>query len=188
VAPTVCPGYDEQRAVEAVAALYSWQWIAERATTGSGLEDVKPVPASVGTAVNGLLALDGELPVLELAEAFGSADISAFRRLISDLTAKNVDEDFLADAVSRFNQEVRRYESRQEFARTAELVTLMVSASVAGGGAAPWYLPYLLGFLYLFLRNFASGRVGAIRKWFHRFRSGPRPPVHQWIWSTGCGV
>jgi hypothetical protein len=79
--------------------------------------------------VDGLLALNNDVPVVEFAKGFRGPDVARFREIVRSLTAWNQDEDHLSDAVKRFNDEVRRYEPRSSRLRTANISGVVAAVS-----------------------------------------------------------
>lgn len=100
--PKSTDGYDESGHAELIATVYS----------GRGPIAVPVIDRGVQTVLNGVLAVDNDVPVLTFAKEFESGDIERLRDLVVRIASENVDDDYLGEAVSKFNAEVRRYENR----------------------------------------------------------------------------
>lgn len=152
-------GYDETKACDLLATLYDplnstrRQW---------------PEPQALD-AIADILAIDNDVALMPFAKEFSSADIVRLRELVTRLTRENLDVDYLRDAISSFNAEVRHYERRPERLKAVNLVGLMATGLAAAGalkagqpgaelGAA------LLGILLHFWMDTAPARSRAAGK------------------------
>jgi hypothetical protein len=79
--------------------------------------------------VRGLLTTDASLVVLRAV----SPPLVALLLFIAQLSRDNVDPDFLADAIRKFNAEVRHYEKRPDVLKCLNVVGLMSASAVAFG-------------------------------------------------------
>jgi hypothetical protein len=114
-------GYDEGNACDLVAGVYG--------PGGSGRLGVQPKTAL--SAITDLLALDSRVSVVDFAAEFSSSDINRLRETVLKLTRENVDPDYLADAIEKFNKEVRRYERRPDLLKGVNVVGLFSAGAAA---------------------------------------------------------
>ena len=120
VFPASTAEYSAQIATEICAGIYS------------GVEKT-PVPTSFGdvhTVLEGVLGLDNDAPVADVATAFRGADIDALRAAVHRIAEPNLDPDFLRDAIARFNARVTAYDAAVK--RQAKWDVGAGSAAVAG--------------------------------------------------------
>jgi hypothetical protein len=120
VFPASGQGYSAQAATELCSALYS------------GVQKA-PVPTNFGdvqTVLQGVLGLDNDAPVTDVAAAFDGADVDALRKAVHRIAEPNLDPDFLQDAISRFNARVVAYERAVE--RQAKWDVRGGAAAIAG--------------------------------------------------------
>lgn len=94
-------GYDHGAYVEVVANAYGG-----RLGTGPQLDSTLPI------IVDELLAVNSEVPVLEVAQAFSPDDIDRFRGLVSHFAA--LDAETRAAQVAEFNERVLDFEAKRE--------------------------------------------------------------------------
>jgi hypothetical protein len=122
--PQESPTYSAQAATELCASGYTG--VANPSAPEVSFGDVEVV-------VDGLLGIDNDTGIVELARAFAADDVDHFGELAARLTKGNLDEDYLRAAVEAVNERVRRYESRSEHQAKFDTVTI---AGVFGGAAA----------------------------------------------------
>lgn len=60
--------------------------------------------------LNGILAIDSEVDIIDFANSFNSSDIKRFRKLIYELSQDVFNEDQTKVVIDKFNKEVSRYE------------------------------------------------------------------------------
>jgi hypothetical protein len=125
--PSAAHGYDEANACDLVAGLYG--------PTSSRLPAVAPRAALA--AINDLLAIDSRVAIVDFAKEFSSSDVSRLRELVLRLARENVDPDYLAQAISSFNAEVRRYEKRPDLLKSVNVVGMFSAGAVAAGAVDP---------------------------------------------------
>jgi hypothetical protein len=145
VFPDASESYDESVACNLVASIYG-------PNTRKG---IAIAPRSTLSAITDLLAVDNEVPVLEFAKEFSSADIYRLRNLVLRLARENVESDSLSDAIARFNAEVHRYEKRPDLLKSLNVVGLFSAGAVACGVIDPSIqkIVPLAGILLQFILN-----------------------------------
>jgi hypothetical protein len=114
------PEYSEQAAVELCASAYT------------GIANL-PVPTNFGdvaTVLDGLLGIDNDAPVVELARAFNPGDLDRMRKVTHAIAEPNLDPEFLSRAVAELNAGVRQYESR--VAHQVRFDTMTAAGAIAG--------------------------------------------------------
>jgi hypothetical protein len=119
--PVATETYSEEAAVNLVASMCSP--VESRSIVTSDCR--------VHRVVDGLLALDNDVPVVEFATDFKGADVARLRHLINEMAAWNQDDATLESAITRFNREVRRYERHPDRLKTLNLVGLVPAAATA---------------------------------------------------------
>jgi hypothetical protein len=126
----VCPkgaqGYSEDRGVDLIASLLSLD----------GRERVVTTTPETFVALEDLLAVDSDVPLVPFAKELASDDINRLRACVQGLASWNLDRDYMGDAVDKFNAEVRRYERRTDRLRSLNVVGFVASAALAGASAA----------------------------------------------------
>ncbi|MFT3927074.1 MAG: hypothetical protein QM778_31295 [Myxococcales bacterium] len=144
VFPATNDGYDESNACDLVAGIY-----------GTLKAPSRTVPPSALSTITDLLAIDNRVSVVDFANEFSSADIVRLRQLVLRLTRENIDEDFLKDAVAKFNAEVRRYEKRPDLLGKVNVVGLFSAGATAMGAVDPTIKAVvpLAGFVLGFIVN-----------------------------------
>jgi hypothetical protein len=128
--PNSTKDYSEDAACQMLAALSS----------PLGDREVMVADPRVHRMVDGLLAIDGDLPVLEFAAQFRGPDIERFRRILADTANWNQDDAFLDGEMKKFNAEVQQYERRPNRLRTMNVTSLVAAA---GSEIAPHLSPNL---------------------------------------------
>lgn len=127
VCPSESPSYSSAPAVNLLAAMFS-----------PFADQHVPVADSRERSIaEELLAIDNDVPVVEFAKEFEGADINRFRVEVDRIARWNQDEEFLAEAISRFNAEVRQYERRPNRLRTMNLSGLAAATAAEAAPAFP---------------------------------------------------
>ena len=116
-------GFSDQAALGVLATAYSGLRSGPILVAENALQQV----------AGELLAINNNAPVLEVATAFAGGDITRMRELAIRVTSANMEASVLADAVQRFNDEVRRFERRPDLLARLDLL------SVLGMGATAIY-------------------------------------------------
>jgi hypothetical protein len=122
--PTIAHGYDETAACDMIAGLYSPSIGNLKRTRMLG-------------AVSDILAIDNTVSIVDFAREFSSADIVRLRELLVRITSENLDEDFLKEAIHRFNTDVRHYERRPDLLKSVNVVGLIAAGAVAVNAVEP---------------------------------------------------
>jgi hypothetical protein len=94
-------------------------------------------PRAALAAINDLLAIDSRVAIVDFAKEFSSSEVSRLRELVLRLARENVDPDYLAQAISSFNAEVRRYEKRPDLLKSVNVVGMFSAGAVAAGAVDP---------------------------------------------------
>jgi hypothetical protein len=128
---TVCPtevdgGYSAGRATDVVASFFSLD----------GRERVASLTPEAFMALDGILAVDSDVPIVSFASEFSSSEIARLRTLVLGIAAWNQDPEFLQQAVDDFNAMVRRYERKSDRLRTMNIAGFAGSLAVAATVAA----------------------------------------------------
>jgi hypothetical protein len=92
---------------------------------------------------SGLLTLNNDAPVLEVAEIFNGHDQLRLRLLFKDIREKNKDIGSITEAVRKFNNKVLRYErnmTRLQNNDTYGLAKAMLSDAIPFSGSGEWLL------------------------------------------------
>jgi hypothetical protein len=124
--PSSTDGYNETNACHIVAGVY-----------GPIRRNQVVAPCSALSAVTDLLAIDSKVSAVEFAKEFSSADINRLRELVLRLARENVGQDQLADAIRKFNAEVRHYEKRPDLLKNLNVVGLFSAGAVAASAVDP---------------------------------------------------
>lgn len=123
VFPVDVDTYSEVRATEIVASVYS----------GVGADAAQPIASALLEVLPGLLTVDNDAPVRDVADAFSGSDVDRLRTLVERMS--NVDDaEARASAIDEFNREVRDYERSVERTGALDIVSL-------GGVLGPLLLP-----------------------------------------------
>lgn len=136
VFPVRSEGFSEQRHAELCASMYS------------GVKDV-PVPVNFGAVdvvLSDLLGIANDAPIDDLVSAFSGPDVDRLRDLVTSMAEKNLDPEFLSEAIAAFNDRVRKYEKRREKQVSHDLVAL--AGALSGPVALATHHP-VLGFTSL---------------------------------------
>lgn len=128
-------GYSEQGATDYVASLYS----PERLTR------VPTLDPEVFAVLDGILAVDNDVPLLPFATELAGPDIDRLREVVLRVAAWNVDLDYQREAIAKFNAEVRRYERRYDRLRSLNIVGFGASVGMATATAMDPTLGSTLG-------------------------------------------
>jgi hypothetical protein len=166
VFPKATETYSEEAASNLLAAMYS--------PFGPG--GVPVADPRVHGIVDGLLAIDNDIPLLEFAKGFRGADVDRFRSIVTELATWNQEDSYLQQAVERFNAEVRQCESKPNRLRTMNVTSLIAAVAAEAAPALPhalhniqhlpvgvWLLGVLLGFA-----NEPTPKSGVVgRLWDH---------------------
>lgn len=118
---------------------------------------------SANTAIENILAISEDIPVVDFASNFQSGDINRFHQLIYGLTKHKKNEDELAEGIRRFNEEVRHYAGKQGNMSEFDLRGFLVDGATAAGGVS---LPFSGWFIerVLHLIGKAGKRNATVRK------------------------
>lgn len=125
--------FSEQAACELYASLYS------------GIQD-DPTPVTYGgteTVVGDLLSLDDDAPIMEVEEAFSTADLDRLGEVIRKIGDSSLNSTTLRAAIDEMNERVHAFEKRSEYLERLDLLTLVgaVSAAAFGDQTAVRLLP-----------------------------------------------
>lgn len=99
VQPIEASGYDERPYTEVIANLY----------TGLKMGEAPSCAPSSNVRVSDVLAIGSNVPVVDFAKSFRSAEIERLRTCLHDLTLHQYRKDAVEDSVVAFNKEVSRY-------------------------------------------------------------------------------
>lgn len=125
IVPQSHASYSEDAAVEYCATLYS----------GVAPKPVSLPRGDMTAVVQGLLCIDNDAPIKEIASVFSGTDLDRLRSVVSDIAKSNLDPDFLREAIEGFNAKVKRYE--RNAARLAKLNLVGAAAALAALAAVP---------------------------------------------------
>jgi hypothetical protein len=136
---SVCPkgadSYSEDGFVELIASLFSVH----------GNERVVAVAPETFIALDGILAVDNDVPLVPFATELASHDIERLREEMRRIAAWNLDADHLRDAIEKFNAEVRRYEHKADRLRTLNVAGFAASVGTAVALAGSEALRHTVG-------------------------------------------
>ncbi|XXX79559.1 hypothetical protein WMF30_12385 [Sorangium sp. So ce134] len=108
------------------------------ASTYSGVPN-QPIPTNVGdveTVVSGLLGIDDDVPIVDMASNIDGRDVDRFRDVVTRIGEFNLDPDYLNAAIGELNARVRDYERNVQKQARFDVVTVAgVFGSAAGAGA-----------------------------------------------------
>ena len=119
--PTVTETYSTEQAANLVA---SWFSLDHK-------QRIPTVPPETFVALDGLLAIDNDAPIVPFAKEIAAGDIERLQKRVDSITRWNLDAGYLKEAIASFNAEVLRYERRQD-----RLRTLNIAGMTAGLGTA----------------------------------------------------
>lgn len=139
-------GYSEQVACELCASAYS------------GIKKEK-IPTSFGeveTIVQGLLTLDNDAPILEVAEVFSNRDVDRIGQIVQKIAENSLTEDALSCEIQKINEKVEAYERHSDRLNRLNLTGL--SAALAGitllsNPTATAYIPLTQWIVEYLLKN-----------------------------------
>lgn len=121
--PTQLEGYDEYPNAEHLAALY----------TGFKSHPYITSAKRSGTIIEGILAVDNDMPILDLVDGIGSADRVRLKGFIEPAAKCELSSEELADAIFKFNKQVRTLEKRSKSLSKLNIGGLIEgSAGIAG--------------------------------------------------------
>ncbi len=144
---------------------------------------VPTVASSVHAVLDGVLALDGDVPLLPFARDFGSGDVERLRALVLKMAAENIDEDFLLEAIDKFNADVRAYERRPDRLRSLGILSLVAASLLSALPAsspvrqfAPFAAPLLTALVTLAGEEFGAkfSSVGMLLDFMNGALAGQR--------------
>jgi hypothetical protein len=115
------------------------------------------------TAIENILVINNELPVLEFAQSFKSGDIDRFHKLIYGLTKHNKNEQELLEAVGKFNLEIKHFVKDSKALGSADVRGFLIDA---GSTATQTSVPFAGWFVerFLALMNKVGRRNSISRK------------------------
>jgi len=125
IIPHDSEAYSEQTLTEILAAAYS------------GVEN-RPVPTRLGDVeitVRGLLSVNNDAPVLDVAQAFAGDDVDRMRKLVFSVADQNSES--ISEAVEAFNKRVSHYE--RDVSRLARFDILSLVGAIAALPMAAQY-------------------------------------------------
>lgn len=128
--------------------------------TGVRSESIISPVSDMDVLVEGLLCLDNDAPILEVAEVFTGSDVASLQQLMRSNKEKGVD---LVDYVNSLNVKVRRFERDQKKVQSRDcigLLSALVGALPTGGVVT--YIPvtiWLLQRMFLQPDSFAQGPI-----------------------------
>lgn len=106
---------------------------------------------TANTALDNILAISKDVPVIDFSNSFHSGDIDRFHNLIHGLTKHKKNEAELAEGIRRFNEEVKHYASTRDNLSEFDLRGFLVDGVTAGGGMSMpfsgWFIERLLHLL-----------------------------------------
>lgn len=137
--------YSEQKITEMLASAYS------------GVKN-QSIPANIGDmelAVNGLLAINNDAPILDLEQAFSGGDVNRMRSLVLSLSGG---EGAISEVVEAFNDRISRYERNQNRLERLDLLGLVgviapVASAAAGHVDVGAYIPISMWIANYLLKN-----------------------------------
>jgi hypothetical protein len=89
------------------------------------------VPPETFVALDGLLAIDNDAPIVPFAKEIAAGDIERLQKRVDSITRWNLDSDYLNEAIASFNAEVLRYERRQDRLRTLNIAGMSAGLATA---------------------------------------------------------
>lgn len=84
----------------------------------------------VAFALDGLLGVSREVPIVELADALSGPDVSRLRAVLVDIANENVDQTSVEETVRKFNLAIERYAGRKRLAEKVLDMRGLISATV----------------------------------------------------------
>lgn len=115
------------------------------------------------TAVENILVVSNDIPVLDFAKSFNSGDIDRFHNLIYGLTKHIKDENELLSSIEQFNKEIRHYVNDSKSLGAADVRGFIIDGATAVSQTsipfAGWFVERVTSLL-----NAAGRRNSAIRK------------------------
>ncbi|HVU04303.1 MAG TPA: hypothetical protein VHE30_21240 [Polyangiaceae bacterium] len=129
VVPSITETYSTERAVNLVAGWFSLD----------NKERVPTVPPETFVALDGLLTIDNDAPILPFAKEMAGGDIERLQAVVERIARWNLDPDHLKEAIESFNAEVLKYERRQDRLRTLNIAGMtagLATAAVLASDAA----------------------------------------------------
>lgn len=112
VVPYSGPGFEQEPYADLVASFFS-------GVDGRGIPVAQ---ARTRQVVDSVLGIDDAIPVVDFAKHFHGADVARFRAVANQLAQQYVDEETLADALKKFNDQVKQVEPRADRLRTFNFI------------------------------------------------------------------
>jgi hypothetical protein len=128
--------------------------------TGVKQESIIAPVCDMNTLVEGLLCLDNDAPVIEVAEAFDGSDMLALQKLIQENSVSDVT---LSEYVKTLNGKVKRFEKNQNKVQKLDLLGLAGGlAAIASTSGIASFVPigaWVLQKIFMQSDSFAQGPV-----------------------------
>jgi hypothetical protein len=128
--------------------------------TGVKQESIIAPVCDMSTLIEGLLCLDNDAPIIEVAEVFDGSDMLSLQKLIQENSVSNVD---LSEYVKSLNGKVKRFERNQNKVRQLDLVGLAGGfATIASTSGIASYVPigaWVLQKIFMQSDSFVHGPV-----------------------------
>jgi len=122
--PGVTAKYSEQNVTELCASAYSGVSSRSGAVIGQ-----------VDEIALGVLAIDNDAPVMDVADAFSGDDVNRFRKAIHGIADESIDKQARQRAITAFNERVTKYEKSADRIAKLDLAALAGAlGSLAAGG------------------------------------------------------
>lgn len=129
----------------------------------SGVQKNNPLLCETHSNVNvtNLLAIRGDVPVLDFARSFTSDDITRFRACVRKISRHKYNSEETAAAIASFNKEVQRYAcNAKRIAHWNMLGFILDAASLASGaGNASTYISIGIGIFYVLKQQLKTGAI-----------------------------
>lgn len=128
--------------------------------TGVNQESIVAPVCDMNTLIEGLLCLDNDAPVIEVAEVFVGSDVLSLQKIIHENSASGVS---LSEYVRALNGKVKRFERNQSKVQKLDLLGLVggISAIASTSGIAS-FVPigaWVLQKIFMQSDSFAQGPV-----------------------------
>lgn len=123
VFPLELESYSEQVACEMCASVYS----------GIRAGEVKIAPDTLEKVLTDLLLLDNDAPIQDVVQAFNRRDNDQLQDLVNRITSRNLDPDFLRQAIREINEGVERFDRRIGRLERMDLLTAGGLVATAAG-------------------------------------------------------
>ncbi|WP_026485639.1 hypothetical protein [Caldanaerobius polysaccharolyticus] len=162
----VVPQQFEENYVQILANIYS----------GLRTEEYPQFIKNSSVILNGLLTINSDAPVIDLAKSFKGKDIERLRKIISEIADNTISADEINEAVCKFNKEVINYENRKSRLSKMNIIGLIcIILELSGKARGISLVKWLLEFLYNHRND--NDIIGVVCDYIESIITGTKPKI-----------